>query len=260
MVVRSNSWRPIITPTKISATLLTMFTVCSAPAYAQLEEIVVTAQKRAESIQDVPIAISAFSEQGLEEIKAVDVADIAIRTPNFKTTQSNVGEPQYNIRGVGSTSDSAGSDPTVPVFIDEIYIARPAASNFDFFDLERVEVLRGPQGTLFGRNTTGGAVSVTTKKPDISETYGKAQIVIGNHGLTEVRLVGNLPVSDTLAIKGSLSKRDRDGFASTATTNEEIDEVDNISGRLQALYEPSDTATWLFSVDLRKMITAVVPE
>ena len=216
------------------------------------DTIVVTAQKRAQSIQDVPLAVTAFGEDQLEAIKAVDVSDIAVRTPNFTATQFNLGEPQYYIRGVGSTSDSAASDPTVPVFIDEVYIGRAAGSNFDFFDLERIEVLRGPQGTLYGRNTTGGAISVITKKPSTEEQYVKLQGVAGNHGTYEGRLVGNAPLSDIAAVKAAVSYRTQDGFSSNLTTGEEIGGKENISVRLQTLFEPTDRASVLISADYAK--------
>jgi len=106
-----------------------------APAVLVLEEITVTAQKREQFIQDAPVAVSAFDEEALDEIKAVSVDDIATRTPNFTMTQFNIAEPRYFIRGLGTSSDSAGSDPTVAVFLDEVYIGRGGASHFDLFDL-----------------------------------------------------------------------------------------------------------------------------
>ncbi len=214
-----------------------------------LETIVVTAQKREQSIQDVPLAITAFGEEQLQEIKAVDVSDIAIRTPNFTNTQFNLGEPQYYIRGVGSTSDSAASDPTVPVFIDEVYIGRAAGSNFDFFDLERVEVLRGPQGTLYGRNTTGGAINVITKKPSLEGSSLRLQGIAGNYGNYEGRGVGNLALSERAAVKAAISYRTQNGFAETLTTGEEVGGVENVSVRAQAYFEPSERFSLLLSGD-----------
>lgn len=214
-----------------------------------VDSIVVTAQKRAQDIQDVPLAISAFGEDQLQAIKAVDVNDIAARTPNFTITQFNLGEPQYYIRGVGSTSDSAASDPTVPVFIDEVYIGRAAGSNFDFFDLERVEVLRGPQGTLYGRNTTGGAINVITKKPSLDGQYLRLQGVAGNYGNYEARAVGNIALSDQAAVKGAVSYRTQNGFSENLNTGEEVGGVENISFRGQALFEPSDRVSLLISGD-----------
>jgi len=216
------------------------------------DTIVVTAQKRAESIQDVPLAVTAFGENDLEAIKAVDVSDIAVRTPNFTATQFNLGEPQYYIRGVGSTSDSAASDPTVPVFIDEVYIGRAAGSNFDFFDLERIEVLRGPQGTLYGRNTTGGAISVVTKKPSTEDPYLRLQGVAGNYDTYEGRVVGNMPLSDAAAVKAAVSYRTQDGFSTNLFTGDELGGRENISARLQGLFEPTDRASILISADYAK--------
>ncbi|RMF11510.1 MAG: TonB-dependent receptor [Alphaproteobacteria bacterium] len=213
-----------------------------------IEEITVTAQKRAQSIQDVPIAVSAFNQDTLDQIQAVDVSDLVIRTPNFTMTQFNIGEPQYYIRGVGSTSDSAGGDPTVAVFIDEVYIGRGGGSNFDFFDLERVEVLRGPQGTLFGRNTSGGAISVVTSKPS-HEAYAKVQATYGNYDTIAGKAVINGPLGDTVAAKASVSYRTRDGYSENIITGEDLNDAENFSARLQFLVTPSDRLSILVSGD-----------
>ena len=143
----------------------------AAPAFAQdeenggLEEIVVTAQRREESLQDVPLAITAFTEEDLERSAAVGIQDVAARAPGVTLTQFNIGEPQLYIRGVGTTSDSAASDPSIGISIDEVSIGRTGASALAFLDVNRVEVLRGPQGTLYGRNASGGALNVYTNRP-----------------------------------------------------------------------------------------------
>ncbi len=214
-----------------------------------IEEITVTAQKREQSVQEVPIAISAYDARTLEAIKAVSMDDIAIRVPNFTMMQFNIAEPRYFIRGLGSSSDSAGSDPTVAVFLDEVYIGRGGASNFDFFDLERIEVLRGPQGTLFGRNTSGGALSVITKKPSLDSRHAKWQVGYGNKNAVEVRAVGNLPVALNAAVKGAISYRRRDGFSRHIETDAELQDAENISGRAQALFEPTADTRLLLSAD-----------
>ena len=134
-------------------------------AQAQLEEVIVTAQKRAQSLQDVPVSVSAIGGDLIKEGGIVGIADIAVTTPNFTITQFNIGEPQYFIRGIGNSADSAGSDPAVATFVDEVYVGRAGGGAGDLFDLERVEILRGPQGTLFGKNVVGGAISYHTAKP-----------------------------------------------------------------------------------------------
>ncbi|GHF17547.1 TonB-dependent receptor [Kordiimonas sediminis] len=216
-----------------------------------LEEITVTAQKRAESIQDVAIAISAFNGNDLDKINAVDVTDVVSRTPNFNMTQFNLGEPQFTIRGVGSSSDSAASDPTVPVFVDEVYNARPGSGAFDFFDLERVEVLRGPQGTLYGRNTSGGAVNIITKKPS-QEAYSKVFLSYGNYDSMQAKAVFNGGLTETVAAKLSLAYRKHDGYSENILTGDELMDAENFSARLQFMFEPSDTTSLLISTDYSK--------
>jgi iron complex outermembrane receptor protein len=130
-----------------------------------LEEVIVTAQRREEPLQSVPISVTVISGDRIREGEIMTVSDVAVETPNFVFTQFNIGEPVYSIRGIGSTNDSAGSDPSVGVFIDDVYIGRTGGMAMELFDLERVEVLRGPQGTLFGKNVVGGAVSIHTQTP-----------------------------------------------------------------------------------------------
>lgn len=216
-----------------------------------LEEIVVTAQKRAESLQDVPIAISAFNESNLEAIKAVTIDDIVSRTPNFTLTRFNIAEPQYYIRGVGSSSDSAAADPTVAVFLDEVYVGRGSSASFEFFDLERVEVLRGPQGTLYGRNTSGGAINIITRKPS-HDLEAKATATYGNYDAIEAAGMINAPLGDKVAARATVSYRSHDGYSRNIVTGEDLADEENISGRLQFLIEPSDSLKVLVSGDYSK--------
>ncbi len=130
-----------------------------------LEEIVVTAQRREANIQDVPIAMSAFSEEQLRNMNANGMKEIAWNTPNLVYEKGVTLNSATIIRGVAPISGSAGSDPTVAYYIDEVYQGGGVSSNFDLYDVERVEVLRGPQGTLFGRNTIGGVINITTRRP-----------------------------------------------------------------------------------------------
>ena len=181
-------------------------------AHAQLEEVIVTAERRAESLQDVPMSITAFTGDMVSEAGIKAMEDIAIRTPNFKMTAFNVAEPQLYIRGIGSTNDSGGSDPSVAVFMDDVYLGRPSGHSTDIYDLERIEVLRGPQGTLYGRNVAGGAINIFSKKPQ-QEFEAKAGLTVGNENLFNVRAYVNGPLSDTVAGKLTFNVRNRDGYA-----------------------------------------------
>jgi iron complex outermembrane receptor protein len=137
-----------------------------------LEEVTVTAQRRAENLQTVPLAVTAFSAAALHDQGIDSIKDITERVPGLTMGQFNAGQPQIYIRGVGTNVRGAAEDPGVIVFVDEVYIARAQGSDIDLFDLERAEVLRGPQGTLFGRNVIGGAISLITTKPGPDTKWG----------------------------------------------------------------------------------------
>ncbi len=216
-----------------------------------LEEIIVTAQKRAESAQNVPIALSVFDAGTLERARIMRIEDIAYRTPNFTMMRVNVGEPQFYIRGVGSNSDSAAGDPTVGVFQDEIYVGRVSGAAFDVFDMQRVEVLRGPQGTLFGRNTSGGAINFVPNRPE-QEFYASAQLSYGNYDSLDGRLVLNGGLTDILAGRLSVSHRQHSGFSENITTGAELDDEDNWSARAQLLLTPDEATRVLLAYDYVK--------
>ena len=216
-----------------------------------LEEIVVTAQKRAESAQDVPIALSVFGAEDLRAANIRRIEEIVLRTPNFTMMRVNVGEPQFYIRGVGSNSDSAAGDPTVGVFQDEIYIGRISGAAFDVFDMQRVEVLRGPQGTLFGRNTSGGAVNFIPNRPE-QDFFASADLSLGNYDSIEARAVLNGGITDSLAGRLSVSRREHSGYSENITTGADLDDEDNWSARGQLLFTPSDTSRLLLGYDFVK--------
>ena len=179
----------------------------SAPAFAQveggLEEIVVTAQKRVESLQIVPIAVTAMSGESLQKMQAFDVADLATRAPNLLFQQSTTVNQELSIRGIGTVGEFGSSvDPSVATFTDEIYIGRMGVATTDFFDIERIEVLRGPQGTLFGKNVVGGAISVHTAKPE-HDPSARLRVGYGNYqsSLVSGHVTGSLLAACRLAIR-----------------------------------------------------------
>ena len=154
------------------------------PAVAQaqggLEEIIVTAQKREQSVQDVPIAVSTFNPENIEAASLTTVADVLDYTPNVRRTSgpSGLNDAFFFFRGVGQTDNNVNVDPGVGVYIDEFYLGRLQGAALNLFDAQRVEVLRGPQGTLFGRNTMGGAVVMVTKDPG-NEFNADARVTVG---------------------------------------------------------------------------------
>ncbi|PLW70268.1 TonB-dependent receptor [Pseudohalioglobus lutimaris] len=163
-------------------------------------------------------------------------------------TTFNIAEPQIFLRGIGTTNDSAASDPAVAIFVDEVYLGRPGGASTDLYDLERIEVLRGPQGTLYGKNVAGGAINIFSKKPQ-QEFEARAGVTAGNYDLLKVNAYVNGPLSDTIAGKITISTHDRDGYADNVTTGQELEDMDAINVRSQLLFTPSDRVEVLLGVD-----------
>ena len=169
-------------------------------ATAQIEEIVVTATKRAESIQDVPISISAYSGDFLQDSNIQTLQDLSLYAPNFTlATSSQPTNARIFIRGIGSVGNSA-IETSVGVYVDGVYYPRPGSVLGNLLDLEAVEVLRGPQGTLFGRNTAAGALNLRTRDPS-DQTEGYLQAGVGDYGAYSLEGVFNTPMSETVALR-----------------------------------------------------------
>jgi len=192
-----------------------------------LDEIVVTAQRRAERVQDVPIAISAFSADQLEQLNVTETLGMIKLIPNllgFNNTGLGTANGYY-LRGIGNTESIATFDPPVGTYVDDVFISRQNANNLGLFDVERIEVLRGPQGTLFGRNTTGGAMNVILRTP-AEEMGGWVEVGFGEYNEVSFRGTVDLPVSDKVLSKISAYSVKDDGFVSNPITGE-----DNINAR-----------------------------
>ncbi len=216
--------------------------VFSPPALAQeIEEIVVTATKRAKSIQDVGIAINAFTSDNLRDLGWSDVTQVANQSPNLdiKYAWGN-SMPIYTIRGVGMNSFQASDTPSVGLFVDEIFQTSIATMGTQLFDMERVEVLKGPQGALFGRNTNGGAVSYFSRRPS-AENEGFVRFDVGNYNRYEVEGALNGAFSETFSARLSFSTiQQEDGWVHDRTSNTDVGEVDILAGRLQFSWRPDD--------------------
>ena len=183
----------------------------AAETAGTIEELVVTSQRREENLQSVALAVTAFSEEDLRTRGIDSLTEVATRTPGFTMGTFNVAQPQLFIRGIGSNDDGAGADPSVVVFVDEVYVGRSTGSALDLFDLERVEVLRGPQGTLYGKNVVGGAINMVTRKPD--ETLrARLEGTVGNLDTLRFRGFVSGPLSDNVFGKLAFSSRRRDGY------------------------------------------------
>lgn len=176
-----------------------------------IETIEVTAQKRVENIQEVPIAISAFSSESLRKIGANDIDDLGNITPGLETNNVQQTQPKYDIRGIRTNDFGIGTDPAVGVYVDDVYVGRSGSALLAFNDVERVEILKGPQGTLFGRNTAAGAIRIISNKP-VDDYEGNYRITLGNYDKKKFEGLYNFPISDNLFFRGSVVLNDRDGY------------------------------------------------
>ena len=203
------------------------------------EGIVVTATRRAEKLSEVPIAMSVFGSDSIEQTSVRELSEISGYIPNVSISGHNDFRSAITIRGVGSASRNIGFDSRVGVYVDGVYMGQSPAVNQELLDLERVEVLRGPQGMLFGKNTVAGAISLVTKKPT-DQFYGRASARIGNYNLREFQGMVNIPLSDTVAAKLSVAKTDRDGYIKNITTGNDLDTKDVLAYRGQLRFTPND--------------------
>ncbi len=218
----------------------------ASPEGSVLGEIVVTAQKREQKIQSVGIAITAFSGQQLQALGVTRSEDLVQVTPGLRNPQSGSGlTASYSLRGLSQTDYGASQEAPVALYVDEVYQASQGTSQFLLFDLDRTEVLRGPQGTLFGRNATGGLVHIITKKPT-DELGGYADISYGR--FNEVRPEGaiNIPITSTLSTRLSFAGDWRDAITKN-TTGPDLWDEDRYAGRLEALWKPNSDFSFLVS-------------
>ena len=228
------------------ALLGTVATVlASSAAYAQVETIIVTAQKRAQDVQTVPIAVSAFSGDALSAAGVRDIQDIQQVSPSLliSTGSGETTGGLARIRGVGTTGNNAGLEGAVGIFIDGVYRNRTATALNDLVDVERVEVLRGPQGTLFGKNTSAGAISIVTRAPSFDTVMEGSATIANLSGYRFTGLISGPLTEDTLAASISGSYNKRDGFVEDVDTGEDYNDRDRWLVRGQALWTPNDNVT-----------------
>mgnify|MGYP000364672957 FL=1 len=205
------------------------------------EEVLVTAEKRSESLQDLSQAITVLTGEDLDTRQVTSFVDLSAIAPGVNIAKNEGFKTVITIRGVGNEANqNAIANPSVSYHLDGIYVASPFALQTDFLDLERIEVLRGPQGTLFGQNSTGGAINVITTAPSMDGSFGKADLTLGDYGLVKARAAYNLPLSDTLAMRASVISNNRDGFTENLTLGQDLDDANSLSARVRLLYEPSD--------------------
>jgi iron complex outermembrane receptor protein len=217
-------------------------TVATDEGAAFVEEVVVTARRREEALQDVPVAVSAFTEERLENTGAADITEITRSTPSL-TLQVARGSNSTLIsfiRGVGQQDPLWGFEPGVGLYVDDVYIARPQAAVLDIFDIERIEVLRGPQGTLYGRNTIGGAIKYVTGR--IGDEPGvKARFALGSYDQKDMIVSVKAPISDTFGMSAAFAKYTRGGFGENLTSGAEHYNKDVTAARVSAEWTPTDS-------------------
>lgn len=215
-----------------------------------LSTVTVTAQRRSESLQDVPVMVTVFGADEIAAARIQQIDDIVTRTPGLSFDAFPASQPRLYIRGIGSADRGASGDPSSAVFLDEIYLGRPSAVAFDAFDVERIEVLKGPQGTLYGRNVVGGAINVISKRPVLDGFNAGANATIGNYGRLDGAGFLNVPLTgNTSALRVSSSYRSNDGYVENRFLGRDVDDQETVSGRLQYYAEPSDSLRMHFTLD-----------
>jgi len=222
-------------------------------AQGQLEEVTVTAQKREQSLQEVPVAVTAFGEDQLLENGVADLTDVQKLTPNttLQVSRGTNSTLTAYIRGIGQQDPLWGFEPGVGIYVDDIYVARPQGAVMDVFDVERIEVLRGPQGTLYGKNTIGGAVKYVTKKLS-GDTEFRIRGGVGSYNQRDLVLSGQTGLGDKVAIGAAVASYQRDGFGENINTGAENYNKDIMSGRVSLEFTPSEDLFIRLAADTTK--------
>lgn len=214
-----------------------------------IETITIVAQKQLQNLQHVPLAVTALSDEQLDKSLIRELTDIETRVPGMAMGTFNLGQPQIYMRGIGSNADGAGSDSSISVFLDEVYIGRTAGSALDFYDIDQIEVLRGPQGTLWGKNVIGGALSIQTRQPS-PDFYFKGSAGVGNLDSRTLQLAVNGSLSETTYANVAFSQKNRDGYVDTAIMGPRIGDQDINSGRFRLFSQLTDVLELNISADL----------
>jgi iron complex outermembrane receptor protein len=216
----------------------------------QNDTVVITSRRRREVLQDVPIPVSVIGGRQIDNIGAFNVTRLKELVPSLQMYTSNPRNTGINIRGLGSpfglTND--GLDPGVGYYVDGVYQARPAAATLDFIDIEQVEVLRGPQGTLFGKNTTAGAINITTRKPSF-KSGANFELSYGNYGYIQAKTSITGALSKKFAARVSFSGTQRNGLVENIRTGKYTNDINNLGVHAQLLFKPSDKTSITLSGD-----------
>lgn len=241
-------------PLYLSSCVLAL-SIAQGNSFAQLDEIVVTAQKKEQNLQDVPIAIAAFDIEQLETFRIEGLEDIGTFTPGLYVTSNPADNNgvRINIRGVGTFDPQIGQDSRVAVYQDGVYLGKTQGLAFDLPDMERVEILKGPQGTLYGRNTTAGAVNLISTRPQPGESSGRLNAEVGNYGHLKLSGAVNVPLGDKAAVRLSGLTMGRDGWVENDGPGVDFGGEKKIGGRAALGAEVSDNFSLDLSVDYTKV-------
>ena len=233
---------------KRSILILMVFAI-AGPVNAQvLEEIIVTAQKREQNIQDVGIAITAFSGEQMRQLGYTNAQQITALAPGVHTVQPN-GEANYAlaIRGAANSDFVANQESPVSLYVDEVYISQMSGAGFMLFDMERVEILRGPQGTLYGRNATGGLAHFVTNKPD-QEFGGYGQVTVGEYDQVKFQGAVTGALTEGLSARLSVSTHHNSGYVENRLDpGNDLNNANDYAGRMQLLFEPNEDFSLLLN-------------
>lgn len=223
---------------------ITVTVLASGHAMAQertLEEVIVTATKRSQSIQDVAMTVTAFSAEQIREANIQNATDVAVLTPSLVVaTNTQPFTASFRIRGVGTAQNDPALEPSVGIFVDDVYLNRSGFGMSDLTDIQRIEVLNGPQGTLYGRNTNAGAVLVYTKLPNAEEFEGYIEATVGDYDLQRYTVAASGPITDVLAFRFSGNIHKRDGYFENGGNGGDLDDADDWNVMAKLLYQPSD--------------------
>jgi iron complex outermembrane receptor protein len=222
----------------------------SADSPSELQEVVVTAQRSSSGLQTTPLAVTALSGPALKALNVTDLDSLALAVPGV-SFGDELGEAHIAIRGIGSDSVNPGVDPRIAYYQDGIYFGRPTAQLGGMFDLERVEVLKGPQGTLYGRNATGGAISVISRGP-AAQASGYADVSYGNYNTIDFDGAIGGPIADSVAGRIAMQTKFHDGYGTNITTGSDIDNQTEGSVRASLRWDPSASLSFLTIADYHK--------
>ena len=235
----------------------------------EIEEIVVTAQRREQSMQEVPLAVTSLGPEQMELKQIANMADLQYQVPNISiaTNTGTANGARIFLRGVGEDESRVSADPAVGIYVDGIYVGRQVGALFDLVDLERIEVLRGPQGTLYGRNSNGGAIKLVSKRPQTDRNTIDFKVTAGNESKWDTKITGNLVISDSTAVRATLLTKNRDGFhtlnpngdfAGQAGTN--VGKIDTRAIRLAIAHDFAEDWSASLSLDYTNDESDPVPD